>query len=468
MNLFVIFAVIVLLLAANALYVAAEFAAVSARRTRIQERAAEGNRVAKSLLSVLESREELDRYIAACQIGITLSSLVIGFYGQAQLGPYLSPLFVRFGGLQEAAAYSVSAVVVLLLLTTFQVILGELMPKSVAVRYPERLALVTTPPMRVSLWILRPFIWVLNGSALALLKSFGAETSLEGEHVHSPEELERLVKESAQGGLIDAGEREMLENVLRIETLVARQIMVPRTRIVTASIEDTPADLLAKLVDSPHMRFPAVEGNVDNIVGMIHLRDLFAFAQDNPAGSLKEIVRELPLYPESITVSDLWDALRLEGRYMAALFDEHGGTAGLVTLEDIVEEVVGELQDEFDQETEAVRYADDGRVYLRGDLLVSAVNNRLLLNLPTGEADTVGGLVVEQLEHVPRQGEEVRVGGVSLRAEQVEARAVTEVSLATPTETDPLAEQDGQADVKVVEGPSAEPADETTEQKVQT
>ena len=251
---------------------------------------------------------------------------------------------------------------------------------------------------------MRPFIWILNGSALALLKSFGAEASLEEEHVHSPEELERLVKESAQGGFIDAGEREMLENVLRIETLVARQIMIPRTRMVVAPIEDAPSDLLAKLVDSPHMRFPAVEGGVDKVVGMIHLRDLFAFSQDNPGGDLKEIVRELPLYPESITVSDLWDTLRLEGRYMAVLFDEHGGTAGLVTIEDIIEEVVGELQDEFDQETEAVRYADDGRVYLRGDLLVGTVNDRLLLNLPTGEVDTVGGLVVERLEHVPRAG----------------------------------------------------------------
>ena len=446
MNLLIISAVIVLLLAANALYVAAEFAAVSARRARIQERASEGSRLARSLLSVLENREELDRYIAACQIGITLSSLVIGFYGQAQLGPYLSPFFVNFGGLQEAAAYSVAAIVVLLLLTTLQVILGELLPKSIAVRYPERLALATTPPMRVSLWILRPFIWLLNGSALALLKSFGAEASLEEGHVHSPEELERLVKESAQGGLIDAGEREMLENVLRIETLVARQIMIPRTRMVVASIEDTPGELLAKLVDSPHMRFPAVEGDVDKVIGMIHLRDLFAFSREHPEGDLRDIVRELPLYPESITVSDLWDALRLEGRYMSVLFDEHGGTAGMVTLEDIIEEVVGELQDEFDQETEAVRYADNGRVYLRGDLLVSAVNDRLLLNLPMGEADTIGGLVVGQLEHIPQKGEEVRVAGVLLRAEEVEERAVTEVSLATPAEVETSDEAAGPAE----------------------
>ena len=440
MNLLIIFVVIVVLITFNALYVAAEFAAVSARRTRIHERAEEGNRVARSLLGVLESRAELDRYIAACQVGITLSSLIIGFYGQAQLGPYLSPLFVSFGGMQEVAAHSVAAVVVLILLTALQVVLGELLPKSVAVRYPERLALLTTPPMRVSLWLLRPFIWLLNGSALAILARFGVEQGIE-EHVHSPEELERLFSESAQGGLIDAGEREMLRNVLRIETRVARQIMVPRTRLVLAPVENTASELLAKLVDSPHMRFPAVAGSVDKVVGMIHLRDLFAFAQEQPAGDPREIVRELPLYPESIMVSDLWDALRREGHYMALLFDEYGGTAGIITLEDIVEEVVGELQDEFDQESEAVRYDEDGRVYVRGDLLIGEVNDKLLLNLPTGGADTVGGLMVEALEHVPGAGEEVDVGTLTLRAEQVKERAVTEVSLVLPEESEVRSEK---------------------------
>ena len=453
MNLLIIFFVVALLIVFNAFYVAAEFAAVSARRTRISERAEEGSRVARSLLNVLENHAELDRYIAACQVGITLSSLIIGFYGQAQLGPYLSPLFVSLGGLQEVAAHSVAAVVVLILLTTLQVILGELLPKSIAVRYPERLALLTTPPMRVSLWILRPFIWVLNGSAHILLKSLGAPETVE-KHVHSPEELERLFRESARGGLIDAGERAMLENVFRIETRVARQIMIPRTRMVVASVEDRPAELLAKLVDSPHMRFPATKGTVDNVVGMIHLRDLFSFARDNPAGDLREIVREIPLLPESIVVSDLWDTLRKEGRYMSVLFDEHGGTVGMVTIEDIIEEVVGELQDEFDQETEAVRRSSDGRIHLRGDLLVEAVNDRLLLDLPTGEVDTIGGLVIEQLEHVPQEGEEVSVAGTLLRAEKVEQRAVTEVSLSLPDDTEP----DDTEEVRVSgEGKGAEP-----------
>ena len=244
----------------------------------------------------------------------------------------------------------------------------------------------------------------------------------------------------------------MLENVFRIETRVARQIMIPRTRMVVASVEDRPAELLAKLVDSPHMRFPATKGTVDNVVGMIHLRDLFSFARDNPAGDLREIVREIPLLPESIVVSDLWDTLRKEGRYMSVLFDEHGGTVGMVTIEDIIEEVVGELQDEFDQETEAVRRSSDGRIHLRGDLLVEAVNDRLLLDLPTGEVDTIGGLVIEQLEHVPREGEEVSVAGTLLRAEKVEQRAVTEVSLTLPDDTEP----DDTEEVRV-SGEGAEP-----------
>ena len=427
----VVAAVVVFLTAVMALYVAAEFAAVSSRRTRVEELADNGSRLAVSLLPILKDPIQLDRYIAACQIGITLSSLIVGFYGQAQLTPVVTPWLSGTFGLPERAAAPITTTAILVLLTALQVVFGELLPKSVAVRYPERVALSTMLPMRWSLILLRPLIAVLNGSALLLMRRLGLHNAGEHSHVHSPEELEFLFRESARGGYIDAGEREMLENVLHIRTRTARQIMIPRTRMVTASATATLEQLLPELVASPHTRFPVIGETSDEILGMVHLRELFAFTQAHPEGDLMGIVKPLPLLPESISVSELWAELRQQRAHMTVLFDEYGGVAGLVTLEDIIEEVVGELQDEFDEEVEAVRELGDGRVRLRGDLLVSAVNSRFLLNLPD-DTDTIGGLMMDKLEHTPQVGERLALVGVHFQVEAVAEGAVTEILLELP------------------------------------
>ncbi len=423
-----IFAVIIFLISVNALYVAAEFAAVGARRARVREQAEGGERLARQLLPILEDRAQLDRYIAACQIGITLSSIVVGFYGQAQLTPIVSPLLVALG-LAEGTAASTAAIGLLLGLTFGQVVLAELLPKSIAIRYPERIALAAMLPMRWSLVVLRPFIAVLNGSGLFLMRVMGLRTDPEHGHVHSPDELEMLFRESARGGLIDAGKREMLENVLHLEERVARQVMVPRNRLVVAPLGIPPAELLEKLADSPHTRFPIHNGGIDNVVGIVHLRDLYLFVRENPEGDLKEILREVPLVPESTHLRDLWQTMSDWRSYVAVIFDEHGGTAGIVTVEDLVEEVVGEVRDEFDQEeTDIIREDDSGRTRMRGDLLVLVANSRLLLDLPE-EADTVGGLVLDRLGRLPQTGDEVAVGGTELRVEVVHDSSVEEVSV---------------------------------------
>lgn len=428
MAVLVILAVIVFLISVNALYVAAEFAAVGARRTRIRERAEAGDRLARQLLPVVEDRAQLDRYIAACQIGITLSSIVVGFYGQAQLTPVVAPLLVALG-MGEGAAGSLTPVGLLLVLTFSQVVLGELLPKSIAIRYPEKVALSTMLPMRYSLIVLRPFISALNGSGFFLMRVMGLSSDPEHSHVHSPDELEMLFRESAQGGFVDAGEREMLENVLHLEERVVRQIMVPRNRMVAAPLDTPPEELLSRLAGSPHTRFPIYDGNVDKVVGIVHLRDLYLFARESPGGDLREIVREVPLVPESVTVWELWRTLGERRSYVAIIFDEHGGTAGMVTVEDMVEEVFGELRDEFDCE-ERDMILEDGseRTRMRGDLLVSVANSRLLLDLPE-EADTVGGLVLDRLGRLPEPGDEVTAGGARLRVEAVCENGVEEVSV---------------------------------------
>lgn len=423
-----ILAVVLFLVSVNALYVAAEFAAIGSRKARVRERAEGGERLARQLLPILDDRSQLDRYIAACQIGITLSSIIVGFYGQAQLTPIVAPLLTLLG-LPEATATSITTVGLLIGLTFFQVLLGELLPKSIAIRYPERVALATMLPMRWSLVILRPFIAFLNGSGLFLMRIMGLRAESEHSHAHSPDELGSLFRESARGGLIPADEQQMLENVLQLEDRVARQVMIPRNRLVSASLDTPPGELLEKLVNSPHTRFPIYTGTVDRIIGIVHLRDLYFFARQNPEGRLDEIVREVTFVPESMPLWDLWQSMSEKRTYLAVIFDEHGGTAGIVTLEDLVEEIFGEVRDEFDsEEPDLIREDDSGRTYMRGDLLVSVANSKLLLELP-GKADTVGGLVLERLGYSPKGGEEVGVGGTKLRVEAVREGGIEEVSV---------------------------------------
>lgn len=434
--------VLVFLVAVNALYVAAEFAIVSSRRARIEEAAESGSQLAEQLLPILKDPVRLDRYIAACQVGITLSSLIMGFYGQGKLTPVLLPFLAKLFDTSQAALAPLTSIVLLIALTAVQVILGELIPKSIALRYPEQMAIGSSLPMRWSLFVLKPFISLLNGSAIWLMHRFGLHSASEHAHVHSPEELEFLFRESARGGFIDAGEREMLENVLHIRSRNARQIMIPRIRMVTASAKASPKVLLEELVTSRHTRFPVIGENNDEILGMLNLRELFEFAQLYPEGQLQEVIKPLPLLPEMVSVSELWAEMRKQRSHMAVLFDEYGGISGLVTLEDIIEEVVGELQDEFDREVEAIRQTSDGRVRLRGDLLVTAVNSRFLLDLPT-DTDTIGGLIMEKLEHTPEVGERAEIGGVRFQVMAVQGGAVSDLSMEMPQAA--LAEGEGEA-----------------------
>lgn len=428
--------VVFTLVAINALFVAAEFAAVGTRRTRISELAANGDRQAQRLLPIVEDHTLLDRYIAACQIGITLSSIVLGFYGQAQLAPYIQPLLTSLGGLQAGAAAAITTILLLVVLTLVQVVFGELLPKSISLRYPERLALATLRPMVWSLFLLRPLIAVLNGSAFAIMRALGISVTSEHSHVHSPEELEVLFRESAKGGLIDAGEREMLQNVLHLQDRLARQIMVPRTRMYVVSLGAEPADAYHNLLSSPHTRFPVFDGTPDQIVGALHLKDLALAVRRNPEGTLQPLVREVLLLPETISVSNLWNQMRTRRRHLAVLFDEYGGVSGLVTLEDVLEEVFGELQDEFDQEPEPVQYGTDGRVYLRADLLVSDVGLRFSVELPN-DVDTIGGLVLSRLERLPHLGDEVSLEELTFRVEMVDEHGIRQVSVVPPTEQPP-------------------------------
>ncbi len=438
-------AILIFLIFANALYVAGEFSTVSSRRTKISQFAGSGNRLAKMLFPILEESKALDRYVAACQLGITVSSLILGAYGQNVIasrlvGPLtniLQWLGTRVGGLgltssEAAAALATSIAVtgVLLFLTLLQVIFGELFPKSIAVQYPERLALATVVPVKWSVYLFSPLIWIFNGSGNLILRLLGVELHTDRVRIHSPEEIEILVTESHEGGLLDDEERQFLRNAFRLRDLTARQVMVHRTKIVSAPVGSGVIELINLALDVGHTRIPLFQESIDNIIGFVHVKDLFGlYVAGNE--NLAEILREVVHVPEALPVVDVWETLSNNRQYMAVVFDEYGGTAGLITFEDLIEEIFGELQDEFDDESALISLDSEGRIYLRGDLLVTDVNEYLRLDLPD-VADTLGGLVLSELGHPPEVGDELTFGDTVIRVESMVDLGVSEVSLQTP------------------------------------
>lgn len=415
---------ILVMVAANALYVAAEFATVGSRRSRVQEAAEAGNRTAAKLLVILRDPQKLDNYVAACQIGITLSSLVAGAFGQAQLTPLLEPHLGAVGGATAAI------IIVLLAVTVLQVVLGELLPKTVALRYPERLAMACMMPMRLSLFLFKPLIKLFNGTAFALMRAWGLQGDHSHTHVHSPEELEGLYRDSAAGGLIDASERDMLAGALNVDEKLVREIMTPRTRMLTVRGGETVRDALLRVVESPYSRFPVIGTDTDDVTGIVHLRALFAATERDPTATVASIQREPVVVADVMPVPALWKALRGAGRHSAIVANEYGSVSGIVTLEDALEEIFGELQDEFDAEEDPI-VERGGQLSVRGDVGIRMLNDRYSLELPDQEVDTIGGLVWHELGRLPVVGDEVGITDTPhrLRVEAMDRQAVRRVLL---------------------------------------
>lgn len=424
-------AVIAILVAINALYVAAEFATVAVRRSRLQQLAAEGNRLAGRLLETVGDSQKLDRYIAACQLGITASSLVLGAYGQRSVAAALAPALAALGGMAMPVAQSISATGVLLALTVLQVVLGELFPKSVAIQYREQVATAVVLPMRWSVALFRPFIWLFNGSANALLQLLNLEPGGGHAHVHSPNEIDLLVQEAEHGGLVEPDERQLVHNAFRFRAQTARRVMTPRNRMVAAPEGTTGPALIELALNSGNSRIPLYRGTIDNVVGFVHLKDLFRLQLEQRPLAPGD-VRSLIHVPASLLVADLWRELNARQSYLAIVLDEYGGTAGLVTMADLMEEVFGELRDEFDEDAPLVKAMDrEGRLHLRGDVRVDDANEFLGFDLPTDLADTLGGLAMSALGRIPEPGDEVTSlhPHLVLRVEAMDGLAVAEVSL---------------------------------------
>lgn len=438
------FLIVTLLIFINAFYVAAEFSTVSSRRSLLAQMSADGNGMARMLLPFVSNRARLDTYVATCQIGITVSSLLLGYFGQSRLTPVVRNLLAVNDGASNATMFFITAALVLLLLTTLQVILGELVPKSIGIQYPERLALATIVPMRWSTFLFKPLIWILNGSGRAILRLFGFNPEIDASqaHLHTPKEILMLVNESGHGGQLDHEERRLLKNSLELRRLSVRQVMIPRNRMLAAPI-DTPCDgILRLLADSPFSRLPIYDGSVDNIVGIVHLRDLLCFRRSCAEIDIRKTMRPVAFVPEGTLAGSVFALLQKKHYHIAIVIDEFGGTAGFVTLEDLIEEIFGEVQDEFDEKTQPpIRIISREIVEIRGDLLIDDFNEALGLNLVTPDVDTIGGWVLTNLGHVPEIGEKLIFIDTQLTVQQMQGNAITAIRMkVTPEQLNQLKE----------------------------
>jgi putative hemolysin len=423
---FVDLMVITLMVAINALYVAAEFSAVSVRTSRVQELADGGSRLARRLLPVLRDGLALDRYVAASQIGITISSLVAGAYAQARIAPAMTPSFERFDAFDTAAAQSTAAILVLIGVTVYQMVLGELVPKSLALQSPGKVALFTVLPMQWSLRLMAWFIAILNGSGRELLRLLRVpETG--HRHVHSADEISYLVSESAKGGLLKPNEQLRLRQALRLGERPVRELMVPRTAIVAIDVNTPMPEAIRIATEAPYTRFPVYERTIDEIIGSLHARDVVMISLDpNSSSDVRTLLRPVLVAPASMTADRMLARLKEERRTMAILTDEFGGTEGLITIDNILDDLIGDIGDEFRAGAPVPERLPDGRVRLPGTLPVGDAEP-WVRRAWKARATTVSGLVALGLGRLPRVGDHLTIEGIEVQVEAVEHRSVKSV-----------------------------------------
>ena len=422
-----------LLVAANGFFVAAEFALVGARRTRIDGLAAEGMRRARI---AREAITHLDHYISATQLGITLASLGLGWVGESTL----AVIFIEvFDGLPEPmnvlAAHGVAATLAFALITVMHIVLGELAPKSVALLYPEEVSLWTAGPLIVFSRIFTPFIHVLNGSANLLLKALGMRAATELERIHRPEEIEMLLDQSYESGLLSKEPVDMIRGVFDLSETTAGEVMTPRTEVVALDVQITVDEAADAILASRHSRLPVFEENLDHVVGVVLARDVWE-AQREGIPELAGLVRPAAFMPQSKTVEDLLRDMQQGQIQIVVVVDEFGGTAGIVTIEDLIEEIVGEIRDEHEEADEEILDTGDATL-LSGTVPVTDLNERYGLELPEGDYTTVAGYTLGRLGRLARPGDEVAFDGGRLRVLAVDGRRILRMALFLEPETEP-------------------------------
>jgi CBS domain containing-hemolysin-like protein len=420
---------VVILVLLNAFFVAAEFSLVSVRQTRIAELVDQGNVTAETVQKALENP---DRVIAATQLGITLASLGLGWIGEPALSHLIEPVIELFPvELRPGLSHSLSAGLAFAIITFLHVVVGELAPKSIALQNPEGTSLVVARPTLWSERLFKPFIWALNGTGNALLRLVGVHPASGHELVHSVEELKMLVTASTEGGVVAPQESELLHAIFEFGHLLVRQVMIPRTEIIAVEADLPLAEIISLITESTYTKLPVYDDDLDNILGIIHVKDLLRTMQE--AGwqnsTARSLVREPMYVPETLPVSTLLRRFRDNRQHIAIVLDEFGGTGGLVTLEDLLEEIVGEVSDPFDKFTPEIETLPDGSFLVEGLCLIEDVNNQLDLDLNDPAYDTIAGFTLGKMGHIPKVNDSVEYDKVLIQVETMDGMRIDRLKL---------------------------------------
>ena len=414
-----------ILLLANGFFVGIEFALIAARQSKVEQLRDEGNRRAGMALS---SIKELTLALAGAQLGITMCSLGLGFVAEPAVAHVIEAGIERIGELPDAALHTISFVIALTIVTFFHMVVGEMAPKNYVIAEPERSVLWLAAPFRVFMLLFRPLIRGLNGIANAGVRLLGIEPQEERATGHTAEELVAIIEQSAQGGMIREVERRLLAGAAAFGERDATAVMVPRTEIVALRETATPADVEALALASGHSRFPVYGENLDQIYGFFHAKDLLHIPPGDRHRPLpRRFLRPMLVVPESLNLHPLLVQMRRERKHFGLVVDEHGGTAGIVTLEDLLEELVGEIRDEYDVGELGVETLSEGRYLIPGTLRIDEAADHLDVRLPEGEYETVAGFLMDRLGRVPRRRDVVEHNGWRLWVRSMHRRRVVQV-----------------------------------------
>ncbi|MDW8517204.1 hemolysin family protein [Priestia flexa] len=390
------------LIALTAFFVATEFAIIRIRSSRIDQLVVEGSKNAKAAKQVITN---LDEYLSACQLGITITALGLGWLGEPTVAHMLEPLFEQLG-IEGGLSTIISVAIAFAVVTFLHVVVGELAPKTFAIQKAEAVTLLFVKPLIFFYKIMYPFIWVLNGSARLLTGLFGLKLASEHELAHSQEELRILLSESYKSGEINQSEFKYVSKIFDFDDRVAKEIMVPRTEVVSIDQEDTIEYILDMAKEERFTRYPIIDGDKDHIVGLLNMKEILTeiVMKDVQSIHLKDYIRPIIQVVETISIHDLLLKMQRERIQMAILVDEYGGTAGIVTIEDILEEIVGEIRDEFDtDEKPLIQKVKDYHYIVDGKVLVSQINELLGIQIDDTEIDTIGGWVLTEKYDVKQQ-----------------------------------------------------------------
>ena len=419
--------VVAFLLFSNGFFVASEFAFVSIRKTRVSQLSNEGNLYAKIALGGIE---HLDKTIAAVQLGITISSIGLGWVGESTLVRLIEPVF-HF--LPEAwrgfATHSLAVTLAFSLITFMHVVIGELMPKSIALQFPERTTLFVARPMYAITKIFTPFIFLLNGLGNWLLSLIKIPPAHSAHIVHSVEELDMIINESHKEGVLNDTEKEILQNVFKFSDTLAKQVMVPRPDVVSVPIDITTEDLNKLIIENQYTRYPVYSDDLDHVLGILHVKDVYPLMVEGREVNLKEIIREPILVPETMTMDNMVLEFKEKKSQMAIVIDEFGGVSGLITLEDVLEEIFGEVQDEFDEEEADIRQIYENEYVANAMMRLDEFSEYFDIKFDDEDVDTIGGLVVKYLGHIAKENDITTIGDFTFKVLETDGARIVKLKI---------------------------------------